>query len=140
LTAILLLHILYTKKKNKKHFIRKGETTMKNRKKLSVLFACVASVIMILMVMNITSYAKTLNVFGPVEFNAPCVISTNPDASMNDDPPGDTVRIFGDVPTSVTPCQLTKVKEQPAKPRNGLCERVLDVMGKVTIDVKCDNM
>ncbi|HUN53940.1 MAG TPA: hypothetical protein VMU29_02160 [Smithella sp.] len=113
---------------------------MKNRKKLLVLVACAASVIMILMVMNITSYAKVLNAFGPVEFNAPCDISSTSDAAMYNDPPPDTVRIFGDVPKTVTPCQLTKMKEQPVKPRNGMCERVLNVMGKVTIDVKCSDM
>jgi hypothetical protein len=108
---------------------------MKNRKKLSVLFALIASVAMILLVMNISSYARTLNVMGQVEINPPCD-NASTGTSMNEDPAQDSIYIMGsEVPKSKVPCQINVVK-QPEMSKDP-CTKTLDVMGHVVIKL-CD--
>jgi len=108
---------------------------MKNRKKLSVLVALMASVAMILLVMNMNSYARTLDVMGNVELNQPCDNASN-GTSMNADQPEDSNYIMGsEVPKSKVPCQ-TRVTRESEMSKDS-CTKTLDVMGHVVIKL-CD--
>ena len=109
---------------------------MKNRKKLSVLVALTAIVAVILLGVNMNSYARTLDVMGQVELNKPPCDTSGNTTSMNEDQPEDANYIMGsEVPKHKVPCQINTNKEP--RMSNDSCTKTLDVMGHVVIKL-CD--
>ena len=92
---------------------------------------------MILSVMNVNSYAKTLSIMGNVELGKPCDNMKGSGDPANDDPPDDVLRIMGDVSTNMKPCPTAQAKE--SKMNKDHCIKTLNIMGQFNVPTPCEN-